>query len=357
MGSPRPISLQEARMYTVGIDTHSRVHAVCVLGEDGKPVREFTVKGGVPELAATLSERVDGPFQVCYEASLGYGVMHDALAPMAERVAVAHAGRLRVIFTSRRKNDRIDARKLARALFLDELPEIHVPSVDVREWRVMIEHRARLVDKRTAAKNGLRAVLRGQGIDAPPGKRLWTRAGIAWVESLEFASGLTAMRRDQLLREIACLTGSIKDAETRLDLIGGADPRVRLLRTIPGVGPRTAEAMVAWVDDPGRFSSTRRASSYFGLVPSLDESAAVKRYGRITKEGPATVRRLLVEASWRAIALSPSMRAFYERVRAGKKERRARALVAVAHRLVRIMVAMLKSGEVWRDEKIVAAAA
>jgi transposase len=291
---------------------------------------------------------VGGPFRVCYEASLGYGAVHDALAPLASQVAVAHPGRLRVIFQARKKNDRIDAHKLARMMFLDELPEIHVPSVAVREWRVLIEHRRRLIDKRTAAKNGLRAVLRGQGIDAPRGNRMWTKAGAAWAASVEFASELTALRRDQLLLEIEHMGSSIKVVEKRLDRLAEKDPRVRLLRTIPGVGPRTAEAVVAWVDKPERFTSTRHAASYFGLVPSLDESGAVKRYGRITKQGPATVRKLLVEASWRAVALEPSMRETFERVKAGKKERAGRAVVAVAHRLVRVMVAMLKSGQPWR---------
>lgn len=334
-------------MYTVGIDTHSRTHAVCVLDEDGKRMKEFTVKGGIADLAGAIKE-VGGPLRVCYEASLGYGMIHDALAPLASEVAVAHPGRLRVIFQGRKKTDRIDAQKLARMMFLGELPEVHVPSLAVREWRVLIDHRGRLVDKRTAAKNGLRALLRSQGIQAPRGGKLWTRAGTAWAAAVEFASELTALRRDQLLLEIEHLDRSIQVVEKRLDRIAGDDPRVQLLRTIPGVGPRTAEAVVAWVDKPERFTSTRRAASYFGLVPSLDESASVKRYGRITKQGPATVRKLLVEASWRAVALEPSMRALFERVKGGKKDRTGRALVAVAHRLARVMVAMLKSGQPWK---------
>lgn len=335
-------------MFTIGIDTHSRIHAICVLDEDGTRVREFKVKGGIPELVSAL-QKIPRPFQICYEASLGYGVLHDALAPLAVRVAVAHPARLRVIFKAKRKSDRIDAYKLARMLLLDEVPEIHVPSHDVRERRVMIEHRRRLVDKRTAAKNGLRSVLRSQGIDAPRGQKMWTRAGMAWAATMEFDSMLTGLRRDQLLREIRHLNEAIKEVERALDRINAGDRRVALLRTIPGIGPRTAEAMVAWIDRPERFASTRRAASYFGLVPSLDESGSVTRYGRITKEGPATVRKLLVEATWRAVALEPSLKAIFERIRAGKKERTGRALIAVAHRLVRVMTAMLKSGEPWRS--------
>jgi transposase len=343
-----PNHWKEARMFSIGIDTHARVHAVCVLDVGGVRVQEFTVKGGVAELVDALRERVKGPFRACYEASLGYGVLFDALVPVAAKIVVAHPARLRAIATSRRKNDRVDAQRLARYLFLGEVPSIHVPDADVRAWRGLIEHRRRLVDKRTAAKNGLRAVLRSQGIHAPSGKRLWTKAGRAWIVALGFASALTGLRRDQLLDEVARLDAAIRRAERELDVIAEQNKGVALLRTIPGVGPRTAEAVVAWVDVAERFKSTRRAASYFGLVPSLDESAAVKRYGRITKEGPATVRRMLVEASWRAVALNPPLRQMFERVRGGKKDRTGRALVAVAHRLLRIMVSMLKSGEPWR---------
>ena len=335
-------------MYSVGIDTHSRQHAVCILGDEGNVVKEFTVRGGPGELLRRL-ELIDRPFQVCYEASLGYGLLHDALAPLATRVQVAHPAELRCIFKSKRKSDRIDARKLARLLRLDEVPAIHVPTPFVREWRVTIEHRRRVVDKRTRSKNGLRALLRSLGIASPRGAALWSRKGLAWAGALEFTP-LTALRRDQLVLEIEHLTGMVNAVSKALDGLAEKDPRVALLRTIPGVGPRTAEAVVAYIDKPERFSSSRRAAAYFGLVPLLDESADTKHYGHITRQGPATVRKLLVEASWRALTLSPSVRAFFERVKGGKKDRTGKALVAVAHRLVKVMLAMLKSGQPWREE-------
>jgi transposase len=126
---------------------------------------------------------------------------------------------------------------------------------------------------------------------------------------------------------------------------------VLLLRTIPGVGPRTAEAVVAYVDDPHRFGSTRRVGTYFGLVPCQDQSAKVNRLGHITREGPATVRKLLVEACWQVIRHSPRMKKVFERIKDGRKDRTGLALVATARHLVTAMVAMLKSGEAWRKEE------
>jgi transposase len=88
--------------------------------------------------------------------------------------------------------------------------------------------------------------------------------------------------------------------------------------------------------------------SYFGLVPCLDSSAGRDRFGHITREGPATVRKLLCEAAWSCVRHNPKLRSFFQQVMNGDADRKKIALVATAHRLCRIMAAMLRSGEVWR---------
>jgi transposase len=95
-------------------------------------------------------------FAVCYDASCGYGWLYDALVKLAVHVAVAHPGQLRLIFRSKRKNDRVDAERLAKLLFLGEVPLVHVPGADVRAWRELINFRRRLIQKRTRAKNAVR---------------------------------------------------------------------------------------------------------------------------------------------------------------------------------------------------------
>lgn len=337
-------------MWTVGIDAHDRMYVMCVLDEDGKTVKEHTVRGGPGEVAAWI-KGLRGRAQACYEASLGYGMLHDALTAAGVEVQVAHPAHLRSIWQSKKKNDRIDAQKLATVLYLDRVPRVHVPAMAVREWRVLIEHRRRLVDKRTATKNGLRALLRSHAITAPKGRRLWFGPGKRWLSAAEFASPLARLRRDQLLDELEHFDRAIKAAEKVLDQMGEKHPGVALLRTMPGVGPRTAEAVVAYVDDAQRFGSTRRVASYFGLVPCLDQSAGVRRLGHITRQGPATVRKLLVEAAWQGIRHSPSLKRMFDRIKGGRKEQTGRALVAVARHMVEVMAAMLKSGKEWQEPK------
>lgn len=335
----------------IGLDVHQNTSTYCVLDRHGKHVRTVTVKGRWDKLVESLKPWAErGPITVAYEASLGYGTLHDRLTPFCVRVAVGHPGRMRVIFKAKRKNDRIDAGKIAKLLFLDEFPEVHVPSIDTRDWRALIEFRTTLIHKRTRCKNGVRSVLRSHAVAAP--RSLWTNKGLAWLRAAELPTPLAALRRDILLGELEHLEMQVKRVTKELDEMARKHPGVALLRSIPGVGPRTAEAFLAYVDDPTRFAKVRRIGTYLGLVPCQDSSASVNRLGHVTKEGPATLRRLLVEASWRAIDHDPHLRETFERIAAGKKERRKTALVAVAHKLARIMLAMLKSGCVYESTPV-----
>ena len=336
-------------MHYVGLDVHTRRSSLCVLDGDGKAVRQFEVKAAWPQVLDRVAAEVPRPFAVCFEASCGYGYLHGRLSAVAEHVAVAHPGQLRLIFRSKRKNDRVDAAKLAKLLYLDAVPRVHVPSADVRQWRGLIEHRQRLLGKRVAAKNQLRALLRSAGVVAQrPGKTLWSGPGLAWLaaQPLDEAGALV---RDALLEELAELAGKVKRVEAELARRADAHPGVALLRTVPGVGVRTAEAFVAYVGDVRRFRRTRQVGSYLGLVPCQDSSAGKDRLGHITGDGPATVRKLLCEAAWQAVRRSPGLRAFFDRITGGDRDRRKLALVATAHKLARAMAAMLRTGEAWRE--------
>ncbi len=336
-------------MFTVGIDWHQRSSSVCVLDEQGHQVRNFVMRDHPRALVERLQRELDGqPFQVCFEASCGSGTLFDLLSPIAARVVVMHPARLRLIFASKRKNDRIDAQRLAKLLYLDEAPQVHVPDLEVRCWRELIQTRNAAVTKRTRAKNGLRALLRSLLIKAPPG--LWTHKGRAWLAELELPFS-TAIRRDLLLEEITHFDEQIRVLNAALDRIGSTHAGVTLLQTIPGVGPRTAEAFCAFVDNPGRFGS-KQIGCYLGLVPMQDQSGSKNRMGRITREGPAVVRRLLTEAAWRSTQHSPGVKAFFDRVKREDKERRKIALIATAHYLARVMLAMLQTGEVWRESAV-----
>ena len=135
-----------------------------------------------------------------------------------------------------------------------------------------------------------------------------------------------------------------------LDAIGKQDPRIQRLQTIPGVGPRTAEVLVAAIDDPHRFKNGRQVSAYFGLVPKQYQSGETDRNGRISKRGPSLVRASLVECAWLAIRYNEWAKKVYVRIYGKQKTRKKKAAVALARKIAVVAWAMLRDETDWSPE-------
>src|SRR5262245_12172826 len=176
-------------MLYVGLDIHTKHIALCVLSQAGQLVQRARGRG-LEEMLRLLKGLPDR-FEVCYEASCGYGHYHDLLQPLAARVLVAHPGQLRLVFRSKSKNDRNDAERLAKLLYLGETPTVHVLSLDVRAWRELINCRAQVIAKRTRAKNALRAAA-GGGRGAPQAPRPVDEEGPGLAPPARAAHGLAA---------------------------------------------------------------------------------------------------------------------------------------------------------------------
>ena len=136
--------------------------------------------------------------------------------------------------------------------------------------------------------------------------------------------------------------------EKKLDKLGEGDEQVRLLRTVDGVGPRLAEAVVCSLDDPQRFKSGD-AVSYAGSVPRLIESGTMSRVGRITRRGPSLLRGMLIEVAWVVWRKNAWAKAFVARVSRGMRSRKKIAIVALARRLLVKLWAMLRTNTPWRE--------
>jgi transposase len=330
----------------VGIDVHASQSTIAVVTTEQPKPRIRTVRGGPLEVKKQLL-KLEVPFDACFEASCGYGVWFETLSGVARSVSVAHPGHLRLIYGSKRKNDRVDAAKLAKLLSVGAVPAVYVPNIQVREWRGLIRHRSRKVSQRTAVKNSIRALLREHAIQAP--RSLWGKRGLSWLEQLELPR-VARFRLQDYLEDLRLLQKRVARLTRELDAIARRHPGVSLLKTIPGIGNRTAEAFVAWVDQPRRFARIKQIGDYFGLVPRQDASAKRNYLGHITKDGPACVRGLMVEAAWQGVRRSPFVRAKFEQFKHEDKERTKKAIVATAHWLTRVMLSMLRSGEAWRHE-------
>jgi len=211
------------------------------------------------------------------------------------------------------------------------------------------------VGRRTAIKNSIRAILDRQGIGWPMGKLGWTEKSMLTLKRLARPIDQAHpydLWRGQLHVEFQALQhveGLISQVEHKLEVLSADNKRVALLRTIPGVGPRLAEVVVAVIDDPKRFQNSKQVGAYAGLVPKQYESGTMQRSGRITGQGNKLLRALLVEVGWLMRRYNGYLRDVFDRVCRGSKTRRKIAVVAVARRLLICCWAMLRDGTRWRD--------
>lgn len=328
-------------------------------GENGQ--YRFKATGTTPAALARLVDEVR-PDRVVIEVCNIAGWVCDLLRGMGVAVQVANtsddAWRWRKV---KRKNDRCDALKVAQLSAVNQLREVHIPTIAIRQWRALIAFRQQLVRRRGRSKNHIRDLLLSEGQVLPRGGKCWTQLGVARLESLAkplAECGLPELWRGQLhieLRQLRQVQEEISAAEEKLDAIAAREPRVKLLRTIPGVGPRLAEAIVALLDRPERFRHAREVSAYIGMVPKELDSGETVRRGRITKQGSRLLRSLLVEVAWVGVRYNPWVRETYQRISGGKKSRKKIAIVAVGRRLLVRCWAMLRDGTEWRPPVVNAA--
>lgn len=295
------------------------------------------------------------PRQVLIEVGPAAGWVKDLCETLEIPIAVANThGEAWKWKNVKRKTDKDDALKLPRLWIMGEFPKVELPTSKVRQWRSLIAYRHTLVARRTAIKNNIRSLLDRQGIAHTAGKSGWTAAALASLAGLakpmEEASD-EELWRGQVHVELEALRQSeeqIVVVESRLEKIAQADERVALLQTIPGVGPRLSETVVAIIDNPNRFRNGKQVGAYAGLVPKQLESGTMERSGRITRCGNKLMRMLLVEVSWLMRRYNEVFRATFDRVCRGSKTRRKIAVVATARKLLVTCWAMLRDKTAWR---------
>src|SRR5262249_35321305 len=152
------------------------------------------------------------------------------------------------------------------------------------------------------------------------------------------------------LAELAQVKDLLDQAEQKLDELARTGAATQLLQTIPGVGPRTAAAVVAFLPEPERFRTAKQVSAYGGFVPRQYQSTGTHHPGPSTQRGPKTLRQLLVACAWVMLRYNAWARAVYRRLTHGGKTRKKQAIVALARKLLVRCWAMVRDGTAWRAD-------
>jgi transposase len=339
VGDERPIA-KEGAMYSIGVDFHKAYSHMTVLDAQGRILKAGTVPNTADAVRAFVAPYREGG-QAVVEATRNWTVMYDLLENELERVHLAHPLKVRAIAEARVKTDRIDSKILAHLLRCDLLPTAYVRPRAERTSQQVLRQRMFLVRVRTMVKNRIHVL-----IDRQPEVRevarqfsdLFGQAGLRWLRSVE----LPATEHQLLDGELALLDavrGRIAASDGLVQGFAVGDPRIRWVRTIPGIGRFFAVLVVHEIGDIRRFATPAKLSAYAGLVPSVHASGGRVFHGRLTKQGNKWLRWAAIEAVRPAVTTDPELRAYYERLRQRKgpnpaKVATARRLLTLVHRVL-----------------------
>jgi len=311
----------------VGIDVHRKRSQVAIVAEDGKVQLNKNTVNGTETLLRLIGDLPAGT-PVAFEAAFGWGWLLRLLEDYGFDPHLVHPLRCKAIASARLKNDKVDAATLAQLLRADLLPEAWIAPAEVRQLRALLRHRAGLVRLGTQQRNRIHAVVADFGYDRS-GSYL-SGPGRGWLAGLD----LPATSREVVADCLAVIDGlapAIDRIDGELRARAKADPRVKTLTTLPGVGQFTALVMVAEIGDISRFPSARKLASWAGLTPTVRGSDRTVRHGHISKQGSAWLRWVLNQAAQTA-KRSPEFAATYAAIakRRGKKI----ATIAIARKLL-----------------------
>jgi transposase len=324
-------------MYYIGLDVHKKTISYCVKDGSG----QIHAEGAIPATRFDLDrwmKTLPQPWTAAMEATLFTGWIYDYLLPHAAAVKVAHPLMLRAIAAAKKKNDRIDANKIADCLRCDFLPECYMASTQIRERRRTLRYRNLLVRQAVQLKNKIAVLLMEAGVSY--NKQKLHKVGYfreLLATNKDIDDGLRPLLR--LCRETVVRLGKTESALVRSL---GRDPllaeRVERLMTIPAVGPITALTWVLEVGDVKRFSSIKKAISYCGLCGAEKSSAETIKRTPLSKQRNKHLQCVLIEAAKLAPRHSPDLALVYDQER--QKGNANRATLAVARKLVAYLVAI-----------------
>ena len=311
----------------VGIDVHRKRSQVAVINHDGEVLANRNVTNGVAPILSVIGGLPAGT-PAAFEAAFGWGWLLELLEDYGFEPHMVHPLQCKAIASARLKNDKVDAATLAQLLRADLLPEAWIAPPEVRQLRALLRHRAQLVRLRTLLRNRIHAVLADHGHGRPEG--CWSGPGRQWLTSLELPAASREII-DDALALIDALQQPIDRLDAEVRQRAKADPRVKVLTQLPGVGPFTALVLLAEIGDVSRFGSARKLAAWGGLTPTVRGSDRTVRHGHISKQGSAWVRWVLCQAAQTA-KRDPDFAAGYQAI--AKRRGSKIATTAIARKLL-----------------------
>ncbi|EPF46078.1 IS110 family transposase [Treponema vincentii] len=334
----------------IGLDLSKETYEMRYFDQKGKVAGSggLTTKVGRAKLYAKLkSEDI-----VAMEANSLAFVMEQEMRTIGCTVIILNASQLSVIYASTKKTDKEDAVKLARLIKIyekEDLPTVDVPTD--KEWyrRKLIKEYKTLKADRTREINRLHALFVQCGITTI--KRSNVQTDVNRQEVLPQLFDYEARQAKRVCARLTVLDAQIEELDQLIKKECKEDEDIQRLQTIPGVGDKTALAFAAYVGDGKRFNNGDQVSNYLGIVPRVDCSGTINKYGHITKKGNGVVRSLLYQAAW-AIVRSKrggALKAKYFYMTEHGKGKKI-SITAIARKMAKLLYVVMKNKQMVYQE-------
>ena len=336
--------------YYAGIDVSLEASSVCVVDGAGKIVREAKIASEPESLIGWFAALGLDLTRIGLEAGPLSQWLYAAMKQAGLAVELLETRHVRTALqTMPVKTDRNDARGIAQLMRLGWFRPVHCKSLAAQETRALLTARKLVQSKLYDIEMSLRGILRGFGLKVGPTtpKRFARR-----IEELVAGHATLEVIAKALLSAHAALLREFDMFEKRVRSMARQDKRARLMMSAPGVGAIVALTYVSAIDDPSRFSSSKRVGPHFGLTPRKYQSGETDVTGRITKIGDAGVRTALYEAA--NVILTRPVKGAGLKSWAMKLARRAgmkKAKVALARKLAVILHRMWVDGAAFDARK------
>lgn len=318
----------------IGLEDSKKTWRLCV-----RSVGQVIAEASLPAEFANLQRYLERGYpecriQVIYEAGFSGFWLHDRLEQIGVKCIVTPPHLVTEEKVNKRKNDTVDARRLAKILEGGDYQACHVPDPELRADRQLCRTISQLQKDITANKNRVRKFLDFHGLNAGFSKGKFSKADYLRLEELELPPSLR-IPLQALLDLVKYLEAAKAQLLVELKAIMQKEryrQSVAIKQSAPGIGWLTSARLTLEWGDLQRFAAGIQLASFAGLTASEHSSGEKIQRGRITGQGSAAVRAWLVQSAWRALKQDPVLLRKFERVKTNSGSKK-KAIVAVARKL------------------------
>lgn len=333
----------------VGIDTHLKSWKVSLYHDD-IALKVFSQEPDPLLLVRHLRRNFpNATFKCAYEAGYsGFWIQKALTREGLDCIVVNPADVPTTDKEKKLKTDKRDCRKIARSLRNNDLKAIYVPSDEGLEERQIIRFYRDMVRNRTRIKNKIKALLSYYGINYTKefnnANQHWTRSFTNWLKSLKLKTEAGNWVLQSSIQEYEHARDKVKDAIKQVHQLSQYSKyasKVRLLRSIPGIGITNAMIILTEIEDIHRFNTLDELCGYIGLIPNTNSTGEKERIGGMTNRGNANLKTVIIEAAWMALRYDPALLVSYKKLKSRMEANKA--IIRIARKLVNRIRFVLKN--------------